>query len=170
MVCHDWWALQFEARRMLFAYQGQTLKTADREMCFSLPVMSTYCLIKCMMPLMKGILYLSIMKMVCVCKVGSVGSLKHHRWGALPDLWKTVHINRLAHTNSVNRACIMNNSYLRWLWCAPPLLAPHTLFAIDCFPLTSRQKGFLGCSQLFMRGDLSLCSIFVYAFITDVVK
>lgn len=66
---------------MLFAYQGQTLKTADREMCFSLPIVSTYRLIKCMMPLMIGILYLSIMKMVCVCvcEVGSVGSLKHHR-------------------------------------------------------------------------------------------
>lgn len=69
-------------------------------------------------------------------------------------------LSPLAHTFPVNRARIMNNSYLCRLWCAPPLLAPHTLFVVVLFsscesaqhfasPLTSGKRGIFFSGGLF---------------------
>ena len=81
----------------------------------------------------------------------------------------------LAHTYSLNRACIMNNSYLCWPLCAPPLLAPHTLFVVVLFsscestqhfssPLTSGPRGVFGCLQLGKRrlNSQLLFYLFIY--------
>lgn len=107
---------------------------------------------------------------------GFCGSLKQQRWGALADLWKTLHINgpthSLTHTQWIT--CIMNNSYLCWLPCTPALLAPHTLFVVVLFSSCESTQLFVsthirternfGCLQHLERrlNSLLLFYLFIY--------
>lgn len=60
----------------------------------------------------------------------------------------------------------MNNSYLCWLWCALPLLAPHALF-VELFSTRIQTEMNFVCLQLC---DLAHCCIYFYISVTAVVK